>query len=160
MVNYLKEDYLSEIDASYDLQTYFPGDVRFRTEVGVADEGEIPILNGDDNIFSEISLPTELNKVYQKAADFIAEFTRVFVRKKVSDRAYNKFVQNKNELPDVELDWIFQYFRVSFLFSTTEDDYYCITKYDVNTRKYESKIGPLERDNYKTVAEEVMQEVE
>lgn len=158
MANYLKEDYLNEAEIPYNLQSYLPN-FHFRTEMGVTDKEEVPVLNGDDNIFSQISIHNVQDAVFQKVTAFISEFTRVFIREKVPDRAYSKFVQNRDGLPDVELDWVFHYFRVSFLFSITEEDYYCITKYDGNTRKYESKIGPLEENNYRAVAEEVMQEV-
>ena len=124
------------------------------------ENNEIPVLNGDDNIFSEICLTTEKSWAYKKASIFVAIFTRVFAKEKAPNRAYSKFTQNKNELPDVELDWIFQYFRVSFLFSVNDEDYFCITKYDEKTGIYDSKTGPLKRDNYNLVAEEVMQDVQ
>lgn len=159
MASYLKNDYYNDVSVIDDPQTYLPRDYVYKTEQGIEEEENIPILTGDDNIFSEIFLSVNQSDAYQKAADFMAEFTRVFSKKKTPNRSYSKFIQNTNELPDVELDWVFQYFRVSFLFSVNDEDYYCVTKYDEQSRKYESRTGPIERANYKSVAEEIMQEV-
>jgi hypothetical protein len=159
MVSYIKDNRYDTVQSD-DFQSYFPVEVAYRTDIGVAEENnEVPVLNEDDNIFSEIYLTEENSSAYKKASEFVAIFTRVFAKEKVPNRAYSKFVQNKNELPDIELDWIFQYFRVSFLFSVSDEDYFCITKYDEKTEIYDSKTGPLKKDNYKMVAEEVMQEV-
>lgn len=161
MATYIKDNYINDTVPSDVSQSYLPDDASYRTEIGVAEESnEIPVLNGDDNIFSEICLTEEKSMAYKKASIFVADFTRVFVQKKAPNRAYSKFIQNKSELPDVELDWIFQYFRVSFLFSENDEDYFCITKYDEKTGIYDSKTGPLKRGNYKLVAEEVMQGVQ
>lgn len=159
MASYLKDDYLSDVSIVDDPLSYLPSEYVFRTGQGIVDEEETPILKGDDNIFSEIRLVPEQCVAYEKAIEFVDAFTRVFAKVKTPNRAYSKFIQNKNELPDIELDWVFPYFRVSFLFSASNEDYYCTTKYDEQTRKYESKTGPLERDSYRVVAEEVMQEV-
>lgn len=159
MVSYIKDNYLGEIDTLIDAQSYMPVDITYRTEPGVAENKEVPVLSGADNIFSDIVLSPDQSLANQKASDFVTQFTRVFVIEKTPDRAYSKFVQNKSELPDVELDWIFQYFRVSFLFSNNDEDYYCITKYDEKTGKYDSSTGPLKRSDYRAVAEEVMQKV-
>lgn len=159
MVSYIKDNYISDASVIDDPQSYLPSEYVYKTEDGFPEE-EIPVLTADDNIFSELSITSESCNACRKAADFIAEFTRVFAKKKEQDRAYSKLIQNKNELPDVELDWVFQYFRVSFLFSATEDDYYCITRYDEKTRKYDSTTGPLKKENYRAVAEEVMQKVQ
>lgn len=159
MASYIKEDYLTECDAASGNHSYLPNEVSYRTDMGINEEETVPILSGDDNIFSDINVALGQGTAYEKASSFIAEFTRVFAKTKTQDRAYSKFIQNLNELPDVELDWVFQYFRVSFLFCDSDEDYYCITKYDENSRKYESKTGPLNREDYRVLAEEVMQEV-
>lgn len=159
MVSYIKDNYINDVSVIDDPQSYLPSEYIYKTEEGFPEE-EIPVLTGDDNIFSDLSITSESCNACRKAADFIAEFTRVFAKEKEQNRAYSKFIQNKNELPDVELDWVFQYFRVTFLFSVTEDDYYCITRYDEKTGKYDSTTGPLKKDNYKAVAEEVMQKVQ
>lgn len=162
MVSYIKDSYISDVSVIDDPQSYLPSEYVYnnKTEQGINDEEEIPILTGDDNIFSELNIASESGNACQKAADFIAVFTRVFAMKKEKDRAYSKFIQNNNELPDIELDWVFQYFRVSFLFSASEDDYYCITRYDEKTGKYDSTTGPLKKENYRAVSEEVMQKVQ
>lgn len=159
MASYIKEDYLTDGESSNNTQTYLPSDSNYRTEYGIGEENGIPVLSGDDNIFSELSIALQQGVAYEKACAFVAEFTRVFAENKTSERMYSKLVQNTNELPDVELDWVFQYFRVIFLFSSTEEDYYCITRFDEKTGKYESTTGPLKKENYRTVAEEVMQKV-
>lgn len=160
MVSYIKDNYISDATVIDDPQSYLPGEYVYKTEEGFPEEAEIPVLTGDDNIFSELSISSVSKDACQKAELFIAEFTKVFAKRKERDRAYSKFIQNKNEQPDVELDWVFQYFRVSFLFSASEDDYYCITRYDEKTGKYDSTTGPLKKENYRVVAEEVMQKVQ
>ena len=160
MISYLKDNYINDVIEVKDPQSYLPSEYVFKTEQGVLEDEEIPVLTGDDNVFSELNITTKSERPYQKAIQFIDDFTRVFARTKLPDRAYSKFIQNNNELPDVELDWVFQYFRVSFLFSASDDDYYCITKYDKKTKKYDSTTGPLKKENYRAVAEEVMQKVQ
>lgn len=159
MASYIKDFYVAGDFIIETPQSYLPGDIGFRTELGTDEEDKVPVLSGDDNVFSELNFALEQGVAYKKAAAFVAEFTRVFASKKTPDRTYSKFIQNTSELPDVELDWIFQYFRVLFLFSTTDEDYYCITQFDDKTGKYESTTGPLKRENYRTVAEEVMRKI-
>lgn len=159
MENYLTTNLSKGNTPSYDLDTYLPKDINYITDHGEVEEEGTPILSGDDNIFSELCLTDDYSNAFKKSSDFVTEFTKIFVKEKTPNRAYSKFVQNKSELPDVELDWIFQYFRVSFLFSNNDEDYYCITKYDEKTGKYDSTTGPLKRGDYKAVAEEVMQKV-
>lgn len=159
MASYIKEDYFNDVTIIDDPQSYIPRDFVYKTEQGVEDDEIIPVLTEDDNIFSELKLDARQSIAHQKAADFVADFIRVFSKKKTPNRSYSKFIQNTNELPDVELDWVFQYYRVSFLFSVSDEDYYCITKYDEQSRRYESRTGPLERANYKSLAEEIIQEV-
>lgn len=159
MENYLTAKSANNNTPSYDLDSYLPKDINYITDHGVEEEEEIPILSGEDNILSEIDLNPDNGKADEKASTFLNVFTRVFVKEKTPQRSYNKLYQNKKELPDVELDWIFQGFRVTFLFSNTDDDFYCYTKYDRNSKQYESKSGPLESQNYKVVAMLVMQEV-
>lgn len=159
MASYIKEDYFTDGVTPDFPQTYLPSNSSFRTDLGIGEENGIPVLSGDDNIFSDLSITLEQGAAYEKASAFVAEFTRVFSEKKTAERTYSKFIQNFSELPDVELDWVFQYFRVIFLFSTTDEDYYCITRFDEKSGKYESTTGPLKRENYRTVAEEVMQKV-
>ena len=159
MENYLTAKPAKINTPSYDMDSYLPKDVNYITDHGVVEEEEIPILSGEDNILSEIDLKAENSKAVEKALTFLNVFTRVFVKEKSPQRSYNKLYQNKNELPDVELDWIFQDFRVTFLFSNTDDDFYCYTKYDSKSKQYESKSGPLESQNYEVVSMLVMQEV-
>ena len=159
MANYLNDVNIVESEFIFPLESYLPSEANFRTERGVPDNDVLPVLSGADDIFSEIIIPEQKNSAYRKASKFIEDFTRVFAKVKTPERSYSKFIQNKNELPDVELDWIFQYFRVLFLFSSTEDDYFCITRYNEITKQYDSKTGPLEKEHYMEVAEEVMQEV-
>ena len=159
MASYLKDDYFANGVNVETPQSYLPSDQSYRTDFGIGEENRIPVLSGDDNIFSELSIALKQDVAYQKATAFIAEFTKVFASNKTPDRTYSKFIQNENELPDVELDWVFQYFRVLFLFSSTNEDYYCITQFDDKTGKYESTTGPLKRENYRAVAEEVMRKV-
>lgn len=129
MASYLNDcDIIDETEFTYPLESYLPSEGNFKTERGVPDNEVLPVLTGADDIFSEIILPEQKDIAYQKASKFIEDFTRVFAKVKTPERAYSKFIQNKSELPDVELDWIFQYFRVLFLFSSSEDDYFCITK--------------------------------
>lgn len=160
MDSYIVIDDSKETKVSFEEQSYFQIDERYRTEIGVPECDEVPILQGDDDIFSGINLNEE-GVAYKKAIEFVVEFTRVFYREKTPDRAYSKFVQNQNELPDVELDWIFQYFRVSLLFSNSinDEDYYCITKFDEGNKKYDSTSGILKKESYKEIAEEVMRKV-
>lgn len=161
MASYIKDNYTNDIVNSDDLLSYLPVEISYKTESGVVEENQgLPVLNGSDDIFSEICLSADSNKACKKASLFVDEFTRVFVKTKIPNRAYSKFVQNTNELPDVELDWIFQYFRASFLFSVNDEDYYCLTVFDEKTGIYDSKTGPLKINNYKQVAEEVMQKVD
>lgn len=161
MDSYIVEDNSNEARISIEEQSYLQFDEKYRTEIGVSECAEVPVLQGDDNIFSGINLSAEKSIAYKKAIEFVAEFTRVFVKKKTPSRAYSKFVQNKTELPDVELDWIFQYFSVSFLFSNSEkdEDYYCITKVDEENKKYDSTSGVFKKEAYRAIAEEVMQKV-
>lgn len=160
MASYLNDcDIIDETEFTYPLKSYLPSEGNFKTERGVPDNEVLPVLTGADDIFSEIILPEQKDIAYQKASKFIEDFTRVFAKVKTQERAYSKFIQNKSELPDVELDWIFQYFRVLFLFSSSEDDYFCITKYNEKTKQYDSKTGPLEKEHYMEVAGEVMQAV-
>ena len=159
MESYLTTNSEKTNTPSYDLNSYLPTDINYITDYGEREEEGAPILSGDDNIFSELFIKDDDSNAYKKSSDFVREFTKIFVKEKTPDRSYSKFVQNKNERPDVELDWIFQYFRVSFLFCNNDEDYYCITKYDEKTGKYDSTTGPLKRDNYKAVAEEIMQKV-
>lgn len=159
MASYLNDVNIDETEFTYPPESYLPSEGIYKTERGVTDNDVLPILTGTDDIFSEIIFPEQKNAAYQKASVFIEDFTRVFAKNKTPERAYSKYIQNKSELPDVELDWIFQYFRVLFLFSSTEDDYYCITRYNEKTKQYDSKTGPLEKDHYMEVAGEVMQEV-
>lgn len=159
MENYLTVNSANSSTPSYNLDSYLPKDANYITDYGEVEEEGTPILSGGDNIFSELCITGDNSNAYHKASDFIDEFTKIFVKEKTPDRAYSKFVQNKNELPDVELDWIFQYFRVSFIFSNNDEDYYCVTKYDEKTGKYDSTTGPLKRGDYKAVAEDVMQKI-
>lgn len=159
MVSYIKEDYLTDGVTPDNSQTYLPTDMGYRTDLGVGEECVVPVLSGDDNIFSDLSVRLEQGAAYEKASAFVAEFTRVFSEKKTPERTYSKFIQNTSELPDVELDWIFQYFRAIFLFSATDEDYYCITRFDDKTGTYESTTGPLKREDYRIVAEDIMQKV-
>ena len=159
MEEFLSKTYLEGVSQEGLFTSYLSEKNDYHTDKGIKDEGCIPVLLGDDDILSEITIPDNPNVAYQKASSFIRIFTSVFIEEKTPERAYSKFIQNMNELPDVELDWIFQYFRVSFLFSLSDDDFFCITKYDKNTQMYESKTGPLEKSKYKDVAEIVLQEV-
>lgn len=159
MVSYLKDDYITDRVTLETPQSYLTSGLSCKTGFGMGDENKVPVLSGDDNIFSELNIALEQGVAYEKAIAFVAEFTRVFAAQKTPDRTYSKFIQNTNELPDVELDWVFQYFRVLFLFSSTDEDYYCITRFDDKTGKYESTSGPLKRENYRVVAEDVMQKV-
>lgn len=160
MDSYTVKDNSNEARISIEGQSYLQFDGKYRTEIGVSECEEVPVLQGDDNIFSGLNLNEE-GVAYKKAIEFVVEFTRVFFREKTVDRAYSKFVQNQNELPDVELDWIFQYFRVSFLFSNgiNSEDYYCITKFDEGNKKYDSTTGILRKESYREIAEEVMRKV-
>ena len=160
MSSYITDNYIDDVAVVDDSQSYLPSECIGKTEQGTTEEGEeISLLAGDDNIFSELHIREDVGSAYSKIVQFIIDFTRVFSKAKAPDRTYSKFVQNKNELPDVELDWVFQYSRASFLFSVSEEDYYCITKYDDKTGKYENTIGPLKKENYRAVAEDVMQNV-
>ena len=160
MSNYISDNNISNVAETYESLSYLPSKCVRKTEIGVTTDEEAPLLAGDDNIFSEVNITKDVGSSYQKIVQFIADFTYVFAKTKVPDRAYSKFIQNKNELPDVELDWVFQHFNASFLFSASEGDYYSITKYDVNTGKYDSTTGPLNKENYRNVAEEVMEKVQ
>ncbi len=159
MENYLTAKTATINTPSYDLDSYLPKDINYITDRGEVEEEDIPILSGEDNILSEIDLTTQNSKAFEKASSFLNVFTRVFVKEKSPQRSYNKLYQNKKELPDVELDWIFQNFRVTFLFSNTDDDFYCFTKFDSDSKQYESKSGLLEGNNYEVVSKLVMQEV-
>lgn len=160
MANYIKDNYINDILQSEENKSYLPTGISYKTERGVAEENDdVPVLNSDDNIFSEICLSPETSKAHQKASVFVTKFTQVFAKEKEPNRAYSKLIQNKNELPDVELDWIFQYFRVSFLFGADDDDYYCITQYDEKSGVYNSKTGPLNEVNYVQIAKEVIKAV-
>lgn len=140
-------------------QTYLLYDQNKETDLGVDEECVIPVLSGDDNIFSDLNFALNKNVAGKKASNFVAEFTRVFAMKKNPERTYSKFVQNMSEFPDVELDWIFKSFRAIFLFSSTNEDYYCITLFNEKKGTYESSTGPLKEEDYKSVAEDIMQKV-
>ena len=158
MSSYITDNNISDVAVINNSQSYLPSESVCKTEQGEPEE-EVVALAGDDDIFSKLNLNKDIGSMYPRILQFIADFTRVFVDTKTPNRAYSKFVQNKDELPDVELDWVFQYFSASFLFSVSGDDYYCITKYDVKANKYDSTTGPLKKENYRAVAEEVMQNV-
>lgn len=159
MDSYIIKDFSPEIVISFEEQSYLQPDEKYRTEIGVPEIEEVPILQGDDNIFSGVNLDAIGSIASNKAKEFIIEFTRVFFRNKTPDRAYSKFILNLTEQPNVELNWVFQNFRVSFIFSITDEDYYCFTKYDDKTGKYESMSGPLTKKSYREIAEEVMETI-
>ena len=159
MVSYIKDDYLPDSTSVCEPESYIPDGRVYRTEIGFPLQQEIPVLSGDDDIFSAITIDATRNEASRKAASFVAVFTRVFVQMKTPGRAYSKFIQNMNEQPDVVLDWVFKTYRVTFLFSNAKDDYYCVTMYDERSKQYESKSGPLMEEDYQTVAEMVLQSV-
>ena len=159
MVSYITNDYLPDASSVYEPESYIPDGRAYRTDLGFPLQQEIPVLSGDDDIFSDISIDATTNEACRKAASFVAVFIRAFVQMKTPGRAYSKFIQNLSEQPDVVLDWVFKTYRVTFLFSNAKDDYYCVTKYDERSKQYESKSGPLMVEDYQTVAEMVLQSV-